>query len=75
MNPMINKVALWLVIIGGLNWLIAGIGSVANQPSIENGIVATALGTVAGGLIAAIVYILVGLGALVVLLNQFKSSQ
>lgn len=72
---MIDKIALWLVIIGGLNWLIAGIGEVANVSSIQNGIVATALGTVAGGLIAAIVYILIGLGALVVLLNQFKSSQ
>jgi len=74
-NPMVNKLAIWLVIIGGLNWLTAGIGNLADVSILQGGIVWGILGSTADGLIANIIYIVVGLAAIVVLMNTMKSSQ
>lgn len=57
-----KKLALWLLIIGGLNWLIIGVFSVD---------VVAKLGTT----IARIVYVLVGLAAIVQIFSMGKRSQ
>jgi uncharacterized membrane protein YuzA (DUF378 family) len=53
--------AYWFVIIGGLNWLLVG---VANFDLVD-----FLLGGFAGGMIARVVYIIVGLSAVLLLVK------
>ncbi|MCI5108698.1 MAG: DUF378 domain-containing protein [Candidatus Pacebacteria bacterium] len=67
----LNKVAWILVIIGALNWGLVGIGSLA---SANWNIVYLLIGTWAGMTVLNIVYILVGLSALVLLFGKGKKG-
>lgn len=65
----LSVLATWLLIIGGLNWGLVAINADWN-------IVANIFGGEGGrGIIAIIVYALVGLSALVVLFNQFSGEE
>ena len=57
----IGQVAKWLVIVGGINWGLTGVGGFIGT---DLNVVGLVLGGIAGGVIANIVYVLVGLGAL-----------
>jgi uncharacterized membrane protein YuzA (DUF378 family) len=64
----IGKAANWLLLIGGLNWGLAGVGGfVGSNLNVVN----LALGSIAGGVVENIVYLLVGLSALWVLKGMF----
>ena len=65
----LDMVSKWLVVIGGLNWGLVGIGTFAK---IDLNVVNMVLGKVAGGVLANIVYVLVGLSAAYMLLGMFK---
>ena len=65
---MVGKVANWLLIIGGLNWGLTGVGAFAKT---DLNVVKLALGSIAGGAIESVVYVLVGLSALWVLKGMF----
>lgn len=59
-----NKIAFWLLVIGGLNWLLVGL-------------LKWDIGMLFGGqdmLISRVIYVLVGLSAIVVLAKGNKSS-
>ncbi len=62
----IGKVAHWLVIIGGLNWGLTGVGGFAGT---NLNVVNLALGTMP--MVENVVYLLVGLGAVWMLKEQF----
>ncbi len=60
---MLNKVAFWLLVIGGLNWGLTALGwNVVNM----------LLG--AWPMVETIVYVLVGLSAILVAVNSRKTS-
>ncbi len=59
---LIKKIAVALVVIGGLNWGLFAFGY---------NLVEMLLGTVAGGAIATVVYVLVALSALYVAYDEF----
>lgn len=63
----LGTLAIWLLIIGGINWGLVGL------MGYDWDLVAKIFGGV-DGVIARIVYILVGLSGLVVLVNQFSGS-
>lgn len=65
----VDTVSKWLVVIGGLNWGLVGVGSFAGT---NLNVVQMILGGVAGGVLANIVYVLVGLSALYMLWGMFK---
>ena len=65
----LDMVSKWLVVIGGLNWGLVGIGTFAK---IDLNVVNMILGKVAGGVLANLVYVLVGLSAAYMLLGMFK---
>ncbi len=65
----VDTVAKWLVVIGGLNWGLVGVGSFAGA---NLNVVGMILGGIAGGVLANIVYVLVGLSALYTLWGMFK---
>lgn len=65
----IDTVAKWLVVIGGLNWGLVGVGMFAGS---DLDVVKLILGGIAGGVLANIVYVLVGLSALYTLWGMFK---
>lgn len=60
---ILNTIALILVVVGGLNWGLVG--------AFDFNLVSTILGE---GSIANIVYILVGLSAILVAVNSMKGS-
>lgn len=64
----LGKVANWLLLIGGLNWGLVGVGGFAGS---DLNVIGLLLGSIAGGLVANLVYVLVGLSALWVLKGQF----
>ena len=66
----LDVVAKWLVVIGGLNWGLTGIGAFINQPKLN--VVWTILGGFANGAGANVVYVLVGLSAVMMLMGMFK---
>ncbi|MCA9373539.1 MAG: DUF378 domain-containing protein [Candidatus Gracilibacteria bacterium] len=63
-------IAVWLVIIGGLNWGLVGIGMLAGT---NLNVVNMILGSISW--LEAVVYILVGLAALMKLAMMFKKSE
>lgn len=63
----LDKVAFWLVVIGGLNWLLVGIGNLAGGGW---DVVQLLLGSIP--VLRDIVYILVGLSAVWVLVQFFR---
>lgn len=65
----LDNVSKWLVIIGGLNWGLVGLGEFVGS---DLDIVKLILGSVADGLLANVVYLLVGLSALYMLWGNFK---
>ena len=65
----IDTVAKWLVVIGGLNWGLTGIGGFISMPKLN--IVWALLGSIANGAVANLVYVLVGLSALYMLYSMF----
>lgn len=67
----LGKVAWILVVIGALNWGLVGIGSLA---SANWNVVYLLIGTWAGMTVLNIVYILVGLSALVLLFKKEKKG-
>ncbi|MBI2664421.1 DUF378 domain-containing protein [Candidatus Woesearchaeota archaeon] len=67
-TEQINQVADWLVLIGALNWGLAGVGNFIG-PNLN--VVDIALGSFADGAVANVVYVLVGLSALWVLKGKF----
>ena len=69
-NGTVDTVSKWLVLIGGLNWGLVGVGSFAGGANLN--VVQLILGGVAGGVLANIVYLLVGLSALYMLWGMFK---
>lgn len=65
----LDTVSKWLVIIGGLNWGLVGLGEFVGS---DLNVVKLILGSVADGLLANVVYLLVGLSALYMLWGNFK---
>ncbi|MBI2141059.1 DUF378 domain-containing protein [Candidatus Woesearchaeota archaeon] len=65
----VDMVSKWLVVIGGLNWGLVGVGMFAGS---DLNVVKLILGGIAGGVLANIVYVLVGLSALYMLWGMFK---
>lgn len=61
---MLNKIAMVLVIIGGLNWGLVG--------AVDFNLVAKIFGD--GSLLSSIIYILVGLSAIVLIFGGKKMS-
>lgn len=61
---LINTIALILVVVGGLNWGLVG--------AFDFNLVNTIFGSMAA--IERLVYVLVGLSAILVALNSFKGS-
>ena len=68
-NGTVDLVSKWLVVIGGLNWGLYGVGMFMKT---NLNVVDLLLGKVAGGVLANIVYVLVGLSALYALMGMFK---
>lgn len=68
-NATVDMVSKWLVVIGGLNWGLTGIGNFAGT---NLNVVWLILGGFSGGVLANIVYVLVGLSAVYMLLGMFK---
>ncbi|MBI2550315.1 DUF378 domain-containing protein [Candidatus Woesearchaeota archaeon] len=68
-NATVDTVSKWLVVIGGLNWGLVGIGGFVGS---DLNVIGMVLGGVAGGVIANVVYVLVGLSAAYALMGMFK---
>ncbi|HLD96868.1 MAG TPA: DUF378 domain-containing protein [Candidatus Nanoarchaeia archaeon] len=68
-NKTVDMISKWLVLIGGLNWGIAGVGGLMKNATLSSGVFA-----MLGPMIASIVYILVGLSALYMLMGMFKKQ-
>ena len=66
----VEQVAKWLVVIGGINWGLVGVGSFAGQNLNVVKLIFSAVPG-AGALLENIVYVLVGLSALWMLKGQF----
>ena len=64
----LDMVAKWLVVIGGVNWGLVGVGSFMKS---NLNVIDLILGKVAGGVVANVVYVLVGLSALYMLYSMF----
>ena len=69
-NGTVDMISKWLVVIGGLNWGLVGVGSFVSKTSSWD-VVKMLLGSVAGGVLANVVYVLVGLSALYMLYSMF----
>lgn len=65
----LETVSKWLVIVGSLNWGLVGLGGFVGS---DLNVVKLILGGVAGGVLANVVYLLVGLSALYMLWGMFK---
>lgn len=65
----LHMIAVWLVIIGGLNWGLVGIGMLAGT---NLNVVNLIFGSISW--LEAVVYLLVGLAALMKLAMVFKKS-
>lgn len=63
-----NKIAWWLVIIGAVNWGLVGIGGLAGG---NWNVVNLLLGEIAS--LEAIVYVLVGAAAVILLIDKKKA--
>lgn len=61
----LDMIAKYLVIIGGINWGLVGAGKLAGGEGWD--VVNMLLGGFAGGIVAKLVYVLVGLSALYML--------
>ena len=68
-NGTVDMVSKWLVVIGGLNWGLVGLGGFVGS---DLNVIKLILGGVAGGVLANIVYLLVGLSAAYALMGMFK---
>ena len=68
-NGTVDMVSKWLVVIGGLNWGLVGVGGFVGS---DLNVIKLILGGVAGGVLANIVYLLVGLSAAYALMGMFK---
>ena len=68
-NGTVDMVSKWLVVIGGLNWGLVGLGAFVGS---DLNVIKLILGGIAGGVLANIVYLLVGLSALYALWGMFK---
>lgn len=68
-NGTVDTVAKWLVVIGGLNWGLVGLGGFVGS---DLNVIGMILGGLAGGVLANLVYLLVGLSALYALWGMFK---
>ncbi|HIH10334.1 MAG TPA: DUF378 domain-containing protein [Candidatus Diapherotrites archaeon] len=66
-NATVDTVAKWLVVVGALNWGVAGVGGLLKNASLEKGVVA-----ILPAMVANIVYLVVGLAGLYTLLGMFK---
>ncbi len=65
----LETVSKWLVIVGSVNWGLVGLGGFVGS---DLNVVKLVLGGVAGGVLANVVYLLVGLSALYMLWGMFK---
>ena len=65
----LDMVSKWIVVIGCINWGLVGVGSFAKA---DLNVVGLILGGIAGGVLANLVYVLVGLSALYMLWGMFK---
>jgi len=68
---MSNVYVKWLLIIGGLNWGLVGIGNLLSQ---DWDVVGLVLGGFWSGIIANLVFIIVGIAAVVGLFSGSKSA-
>ncbi|MBI2581118.1 DUF378 domain-containing protein [Candidatus Woesearchaeota archaeon] len=68
-NGTVDVVSKWLVVIGGLNWGLVGLGGFLGS---DLNVIKLILGGVAGGVLANLVYLLVGLSAAYALMGMFK---
>ena len=68
-NGTVGMVSKWLVVIGGLNWGLVGLGAFVGS---DLNVIKLILGGVAGGALANVVYLLVGLSGLYALRGMFK---
>ncbi len=68
-NGTLDTASKWLVVIGGLNWGLVGLGGFVGS---DLNVINLILGGIAGGVLANIVYLLVGLSALYMLWGMFK---
>lgn len=73
-NATVDTVAKWLVVVGALNWGVAGVGGLMKNDKLGKGLVDMLLGAVSGGLVANVVYVLVGLAALYTLYGMFAKK-
>ncbi|MBI2143072.1 DUF378 domain-containing protein [Candidatus Woesearchaeota archaeon] len=68
-NGTVDTVSKWLLLVGGLNWGLVGLGAFVGS---DLNVIGLILGGVAGGVLANVVYLLVGLSALYALWGMFK---
>lgn len=66
-NATLDTVSKWLVVIGGLNWGLVGIGAFAKT---DLNVIKLILGKIS--VLESVVYVLVGLSALYMLWGMFK---
>ena len=68
-EDQIGKIANWLVLVGALNWGVAGVGGLICNATLGKGIVNLALGSIP--MAENAIYVLVGLSALWALKGMF----
>ncbi len=68
-----HMVAFLLVIVGGLNWGLVGLGNLLGNPTDSWNVVRMVLGS--GSLFESIVYLLVGLSALVLVFGHKRDCR
>ncbi len=66
-NKTIDTAAKWLIVIGAVNWGLAGVGGLVKA---NLNVINIALGKIA--VVESIVYVLVGLAGLYTLIGMFK---
>ncbi|MBI2137747.1 DUF378 domain-containing protein [Candidatus Woesearchaeota archaeon] len=68
-EDQIGKIANWIVLVGALNWGVAGVGGLIGNATLGKGVVNLALGSIP--MVENVVYIVVGLSALWALKGMF----
>lgn len=69
-NGTVDTVAKWLVVVGALNWGVAGVGGLMKNASLGKGLVGMLLDSVSGGMVSNLVYVVVGLAGLYTLYSM-----
>jgi len=73
-NGTVDTLAKWLVVVGALNWGVAGVGGLLKNTSLGKGLVGMLLDSVGGGMVSTLVYVLVGLAGLYTLYGMVSKK-